>query len=618
MKQNVKIILRFARHYWQFSFAAVGAILGLILQLFGQTTPAHIVLALPAITLVFPMAWGMIREFREGTYGVDILAITAIVTAVLMKEYWAGMVVVLMLTGGEALEDYAENRAKREMTALLNNAPRIAHLVRGQKESDVAVATIKKGDKIVIRAGEMVPVDAVIMRGEASFDEASITGESLPELRRMHDEILSGAVNLDGAIMAKALRAAADSQYEQIIKLVRSAARSKAPFVRMADRFAVPFTLVAFAIAIGAWIFSGDSLRFLQVMVVATPCPLILAAPIAIISGMSRASKVGVIVKNGTALERIATAKSFAFDKTGTLTHGRLRVAAVETIGKNTVSDVLTIAAALSKNSNHITSLAVTNEALKRKLQLAVVTEQKELAGKGIQGVVGKKKVLFGRVSFLREHGVEIEQKLENKAESQTSSLVAVQGKVIGFIQYEDEVRSDAKPTLEYLHAHGVLNTYLLTGDNEKTALAVANEVGIAKADVVAGALPIDKLRTVEQIAAPPVAYVGDGVNDAPVLTAADVGIALGAKGSTAASESADVVIMQDSFARVADIHRIARRTFKIARQSILIGIGLSIVLMGVFATGKFSPVLGAAVQELVDVVVIFNALRAHVAGRQI
>lgn len=616
MSRKVKAVARFVKQYWEFSIAAIAAIVALILQLVGAGVWAHLLLSASTLLLAVPMVVGMIRDLREGTYGVDILAITAIVTAVVMREYWAAVVIVLMLTGGEALEDFAENRAKREMSTLLHNAPQHAHVVRGQKEFDVPAREVRHGDKIIIRPGELVPVDAVILEGHASFDEASLTGESMPEEKTVGAELLSGSVNLDGTIMAKALRSAADSQYEQIIKLVRQAAASKAPFVRMADRFAVPFTLVSFAIAISAWLISGDSLRFLQVMVVATPCPLILAAPIAIISGMSRSSKAGIIVKNGTALERVANAKSFAFDKTGTLTHGKLVVAGVETFNGATEKEVLAAAAALEKGSNHIVAKAIVNHALTLGVKPLKVKNVREISGKGMITGDGSHQILIGRATFLEENGISLPKQAGASHGKQTSTFVALGGNLAGLIFFEDELRAESKTTIAYLRRAGIQDTYLITGDNEATALKIANAVGIPEKDVVAHALPIDKLKTVERVAKPPVVFVGDGVNDAPVLVAADVGIALGAKGSTAASESADIVIMKDDFSKVADIHAIARRTFKIARQSILVGIGLSVVLMVVFSTGKFAPVVGAAVQELVDVVVIFNALRAHLPDK--
>lgn len=616
-KSNMKSIIRFVKHYKQFSFAVSMALLAAILTLVGQSVVGHWLLAAASIVVAIPLFISMIRDLREGTYGVDILAVTAIVTAVVMREYWTAIVIVLMLTGGEALEDYAENRARREMSALLDNAPRRAHVLRGKKTIDMPVKAVEVGFKIVIRPGEIVPADAVIIDGSASFDEASITGESLPVQREVGDEILSGSVLQDQTVVARAVRSAADSQYEQIVTLVRSAAKSKAPFVRMADRFAVPFTLIAFVIAIGAWLISGDSLRFLQVMVVATPCPLILAAPIAIISGMSRASKIGVIVKNGTALERLSSARSFAFDKTGTLTHGKLVVSDVRVSKPFSREQVIGYAAALEQHSNHIVARAVIDSAVKKGYAVPKVKRIKEVSGRGLIAGLKGQEILVGRVELLREHGVEVSEAEAKASAVGTSTLVSVGGKLAGIIYFDDELRGDSQTTVSALRQRGIEDIYLITGDKLSVAKRVARQVGISAKHIVAEALPIDKLKTVERVAKAPVAFVGDGVNDAPVLVASDVGIALGAKGSSAASESADIVVMQDSLSRVAETHAIARRTFMIARQSIWVGIGLSVMLMLVFATGRFSPVTGAVVQELVDVVVIFNALRAHVAGRR-
>ena len=329
----MKRTLTFARNYYLFVASLLALVVGLAFQFTGYATAAHWLLAIVAVIEVLPLLWGMWRDLQTGHYGVDILAATAIITSVIMKQYWAAIVIVIMLTGGEALEDYAENRAKTELDALLSKAPKKAHVIRKGQTIDVAISQVKIGDKIVIKPGEVVPVDAVIIEGSASFDESSLTGESLPQPKDEGAELLSGSINLDGSITAKALRAASDSQYEQIIKLVQAASNSQAPFVRLADRYSVPFTVIAFAIAIGAWVISGQSIRFLEVLVVATPCPLILAAPIAVISGMSRAARHGIIIKTGGALERLAEAQTVAFDKTGTLTEGKLVVDNVKTFG---------------------------------------------------------------------------------------------------------------------------------------------------------------------------------------------------------------------------------------------------------------------------------------------
>jgi heavy metal translocating P-type ATPase len=603
-------IRHFFRHYLQFGLALMAATIGLILDLSGLHLAAHWVLGLAALASAVPLVWGMWEDMRQGTYGIDILAATAIVTSVLMHQYWAGIVIVLMLTGGEALEDYAEKRAQGELTALLSRAPQKAHVLRGRKEVDVRVSEVQVGNKLAIRPGEVVPVDAIIMEGVASFDESSLTGESLPQVKEPGDTILSGSVNLDGAIVVKAKANASDSQYEQIIKLVRAAQHSNTPFVRLADRYSIPFTLISFVIAGVAWAVSGQSIRFLEVLVVATPCPLILAAPIAVISGMSRSAKHGIIIKTGSSLERLAQAQTFAFDKTGTLTQGELTVDKVQSFGEYKQADVLSLAASLEQHSNHVLARAIVAQAQSRQVKLAKVQNIREQAGAGVSATAKGKQALVGRIHLLEQHHVALPKGFVLEKLKATAALVALDGELIGTITFRDEVRPESKHTLERLQAAGVRHFLMVTGDNKATAATIASQLGIDQ--VHAEALPADKLRAIETVTNRPVAFVGDGVNDAPVLTASDVGIALGARGSTAASESADVVVLLDDLSRVAQAVEISKHTFFIAKQSILVGIGLSIGLMLVYATGKFPPLSGALVQEVVDVVVIFNALRAH------
>jgi heavy metal translocating P-type ATPase len=465
---------------------------------------------------------------------------------------------------------------------------------------------------LIIKPGEIVPVDVVIIEGTANFDEANLTGESMPQSKTVGDNVLSGSVNLDGALKVKTLHIAADSQYEQIIKLVQSATNSQAPFVRLADRYSVPFTVLAFGIAIASWAVSGQSIRFLEVLVVATPCPLILAAPIAVISGMSRAAKHGIIIKNGGSLERLAEAQTIAFDKTGTLTKGDLVVDKVTSFNGYSEQEILGLASALEKSSNHVLAQAIIEAAQSRNLKIPKAKNIREESGKGLSSMVQGKQILVGRQSFLEEQGVAMTKAAMNL--KSTATFVAIDSKLAGAISFTDEIRPESKTMLANLRRLGIKHILMVTGDNTATANAIAKTLGIT--EVQAEALPADKLLAISQLVNRPVVFVGDGVNDAPVLTASDVGIALGARGETAASESADIVIMLDDVNRVAKAFSIARRTFSVAKQSILIGIAMSIVLMFIFSTGHFSPLLGAILQELVDVVVIFNALRAHTRGR--
>ena len=602
-------IARFLLDYKLLSLALLAAIAGLILQLTKQHTANHWVLGSVSIIAVFPILREMWEDLRSGRYGIDVLAVTAIVTSVLLHQYWAAIVIVIMFTGGEALEDYADRRAKVELDALLARAPAQATVVRKGKSLTISVDEIRVGDTVLIKAGEVVPVDAVITEGNADFDESSLTGESLPQQKHPGDQLLSGSINIDGAITAKCLHVAADSQYEQIIKLVRAASASQAPVVRLADRYSIPFTLAAFCIALAAWYFGHHAVRFLEVIVVATPCPLLLAAPIAIISGVSRASKRGIIVKTGGALEQLAEAKTIAFDKTGTLTTGEVTVEKVTSYAPFDKHTILGLAAGLEQNSNHLLAQAIVNKANADNVKIPKAKHVKEAVGLGLSATVSGWSVTVGRLNYLKENGIELTTKLKDGTTNQTATYVAVDGKLAGYITFSDQIRPESAQTIEYIHKYGI-DALMITGDSKAAAKAVAKQLHID--EVHAETMPADKLHILEGILMRPVAFVGDGVNDAPVLTAADVGIALGARGSTAASESADMVIMLDDLSKVADALHIAKRTFKIAKQSILGGIGLSLILMVVFATGHFPPLIGALLQELVDVLVIFNALRAH------
>lgn len=609
----MKKLIHYFKTYKHLGIVIVAIIIAGVLDLAGHEKYTNIILGVTASLSVIPLLLGMVQDLRDGQYGVDILAATAIIASVALGEYWAGIVVVLMLTGGESLEDYAEHRAKTELDALLNRAPKKAHLIKGGKTTDILASKVQTNDKLIIKPGELVPVDAVVTDGHASVDESSLTGESLPIEKHVGDELLSGSVNMDGVLTVKALRPAADSQYEQIIKLVRGAASNQSPFVRLADKYSIPFTIVAYAIAISVWVASGDPVRFLQVIIVATPCPLLLAAPIALISGMSRAARHGIIIKTGSALEKLAQVKTVAFDKTGTLTVGKPVVGTIKTFNKYSQTDVLSAAASLEQNSNHILAKAVVAKASQASLKTAKVKSLHEEAGYGLRGVVNRQTVLVGNASLLLKHEIDLPKKLQTVAA--TTAFVSIDGVLAGTIEFTDELRPESKTTLQKLRDAGVQHLLMITGDNAASAKAIAKKVGIT--DVRANCLPVDKLTAIENINDRPVAFVGDGVNDAPVLTASDVGIALGARGSAAASESADVVIMLDDFGRVATSVEVAKRTFFIAKQSILIGIFISVGLMLIFATGKFKPIYGAALQEVVDVAVIFNALRAHGSWRK-
>lgn len=555
----------------------------------------------------------MIRELATGSFGVDVLAVTAIAASVAVGEHWAALIIVLMLTGGEALEDYAAHRARQDLTALLAHAPQVGHRLGADGlTQDVPVAAILPGEHVVVRSGEVVPVDGILVTPRAVLDESSLTGESLPVERVAGQEVLSGGVNGATAATLRVTRTAKDSQYQQIIGLVEQAAESRSPMVRLADRYAVPFTVVALTIAAAAWWSSGEAVRFAEVLVVATPCPLIIAAPVAFMAGMSRAAREGVIIKSSATLEALHRARSVAFDKTGTLTRGAPELTDVRGTGALGDDDVLRLAASAEQFSSHVLAGAVIAGAERRGLTLSGAELVQESTASGVTARIDDSVVVLGKRSFVASAvGRDVARTPLDAGE--LAVYVAVDGAYAGALILRDHVRDEAAATIADLRRQGAREIVMLTGDGHQAAAHVAAALGIT--DVRASCLPADKVTAVVNIAARPVVMVGDGVNDAPVLAAADVGIAMGARGSTAASESADVVILRDDVALVARTLTVGRETVSVALQSIGVGIGLSVALMLVATVGVLPAVVGAWLQEGVDVVSILWALRA--AGRR-
>lgn len=566
--------------------------------------------------LVLSARWfvGIVRDLVRGHTGVDILALVAIVAAVSVGEYWAALVVVLMLTGGEAIEEYAATRAKQELTALLERAPQIAHRVRpdGTVE-DVGVEAIVPGDEIVVTAAEVVPVDGVLVGHGGVFDESSLTGESLPVERGAGSQVLSGVVNGLGTVTLRATATAAESQYAGIIALVEEAGSSRSRVVRLADRFAVPFTLVSLAIAGLAWWLSGDATRFAAVLVVATPCPLIIAAPVAYLGGMSRAARSGIIVKNAATLEQLSAARTVAFDKTGTLTRGRPTLDRFEPAAGVDPAHALRLAASAEQYSSHVLAATIVASARESGVALAVADSSEEVDTDGVRAHIEGADVLVGKHQFI-ERAVGRPVPVPSIADGEQAAYVAIDGEFAGVLFLRDETRAEAGETIRDLHGLGIDHVLMLTGDAAATANHVAARLGID--DVRAECLPADKVRAVAELTDRPVVMVGDGINDAPVLAMADVGVAMGARGATAASESADVVLLVDNIAAVATAVGIGRYTMRIALQSIGVGIALSVGLMLVAAAGALPPLAGAWLQEVVDLVVIVAALRAHTGPR--
>ncbi|MDQ4490224.1 heavy metal translocating P-type ATPase [Sinomonas sp. ASV486] len=607
-------ILRLVRAYPLVIAAIIVLALSLLLAGIGQGEAAQLVASIFAGGVAAWTFVGMVREILRGHWGLDLLAVTAIVATLLVGEYVAAVIIVLMLSGGEALEDYAAGRAKRELTALLDRVPRTAHrrLADGTVE-DVPLEDVAPGDLLVVRPSEVVPVDGVLESGAASFDESSLTGESLPVDREAGEKVLSGSVNSTTAALLRASATAADSQFSQIVALVREASASRAPVVRLADRYAVPFTAFSLALAAVGWWLSGDPRRFAEVLVVATPCPLLIAAPVAFMGGMSRAAKNGVIVKGGAVLELLSRVKTAAFDKTGTLTRGRPELVSVRPERGFDAAELLALTASAEQYSTHALASSIVEAAVAQGAELIPGSGAEEAATNGVLAQLEDQRVLVGKRAFVgAETGREIaEPPLEP---GELAVYVAVDRAFAGVVVLRDLPRPEAKATLARLAELGARHTVMLTGDGARTARSIADQLGVS--DVRPELLPLDKVEIVRAAAPRPVLMVGDGVNDAPVLAAADVGIAMGARGSTAASESADAVVLVDDISRTATAVEISQHTVRVALQSIWLGIALSVGLMIVALTGVLPAVAGALLQEAVDLATILNALRAVRGGR--
>ena len=603
------------------------ALIGLALVATPASESASWIVGAYALVIAAWEAVSMIRQLIRGHAGLDILAVTAITAAVLVGEPWAALVVVLMLTGGAALEDYAENRSKRELTALLRKAPQQAtrilassvvgtgtheHISEATTE-EVPVEEVEVGELLLVRPGALVPVDSILVSEHAVFDESSLTGESLPVERDAGEKVSSGAVNGQAAVTMRAAAPASESEYQQIVRLVEQAAGSKAKVVRLADRYAVPFTVLALVIAGIAWAVSGEAVRFAEVLVVATPCPLLIAAPVAFLGGMSRAARFGLIVKGGGTLEQLSRARSAAFDKTGTITTGKPVLERVLPVGRTSKDELLRFAASAEVYSSHVLADSVVQAAKQHGLSLLEAEHAEEVATNGVAavlrdpGISEAVTVRVGKPSWVRNSAPDLMR--ADLAPGELAIYVSVDDRFAGAIVMRDQVREEACEALHDLGELGVERTLIVTGDVAATAEPIAQRLGIG--EVHAECRPGDKVRIVSSVQPRPLIMVGDGLNDAPVLAAADIGFAMGARGATAASESADIVNRYDTLSTLPRAVRIGKDTVRIALQSIWLGIIISVGLMLIAAFGFLPALLGAWLQEVVDLVAILGALRA-------
>ena len=599
--------------------SAAAVMAGLGVRLAGHPGWADWIWLLGSVPVLLAVLVGSARAVVRGEAGLDLIALLSMTGAMALGEYLTGAVIGLMLASGRSLEDFAEARARREMSALLARAPRNANRYEAGRLVQVPVGSLAPGDRLLVRPGEAVPTDGTVISAVAVLDESALTGEPLPVRRTAGEGVRSGVVNAATPFDMIAVTAAAESTFAGIVRLVEAAQRAKAPSARLADQYALLFVPLSLGVAAAAWLATGNPIRALAVLVVATPCPLILAVPVAIVAGMSRCAKRGVLIKGGGMLEKLAEAKALFFDKTGTLTGGRARLVAIEADPQLDAAELLRVAASLDQASQHVIAQAIVSAARDRGMRLSMPLDVAEEPGAGLTGVVDGRSVVIGSYAFVSAHAVPAGwtgRFLRRMSyDGATGVFVAINGAVTGALLLLDEIRVETPRALRLLRKVGVKRIVMLTGDRRDVAESIGTLLGVD--EVRAEQQPHDKLAAIDASrSSGATIMVGDGVNDAPALAAADVGIAMGARGAAASSEAAGVVLVVDRLDRVAEAIRIAHRSRTIAIESVTAGMGLSMAAMGVAAIGYLPPLAGAILQEAIDVLVILNSLRAlHVRG---
>jgi heavy metal translocating P-type ATPase len=618
---HVPVLRRLVEHRARIlaAIALLALTVGGVLHLAGAGAVGDQIWRATVALLAIELAGEVVRTVAIDRHmGVDTIALVAMVGSLALGEELAGLLVGLMFSGGAALEDVASTRARRELTTLVQRAPKVAQRRIAGRLEEVPVEQVQVGDVVVVRTGEVVPVDGTVVDGEAVVDTSTLSGEPLPVRIAKGMPVLSGTSNAGSPFEVRADRPAVESAYTALVRLVQQAQAHRAPLVRMADRYAGFFLPATLLVAGAAWAVSGEAVRALAVVVVATPCPLILAAPIALVSGLSRAARAGVIVKGTGAIETLGQARTVLFDKTGTLTVGTPEVREILPSAGNNAGELLRLAASVDRMSAHVLGEALVRAAGDAGLGLSAASNVREEPGQGIEGNVDGRAVAVGSRAFVRSAGVAADEVasaavMSGRGSGEAHVLVGVDGHLGGVIVMADELRPDADRIVERLRAEGVRHIAMVSGDRRSVAERIGRELGVDR--VYAEQSPEEKLEVVRRLRADPelcpVIMVGDGVNDAPALALADAGIAMGAAGATVSSETADAVITVDRVDRIADAVHTGRRALHIARQSVLAGMGLSLIAMAVAAFGYLPPVAGALFQEVIDLAVILNALRA-------
>jgi heavy metal translocating P-type ATPase len=607
---RIKRMVRNLGKYKQFSFALLALIVGAIFDGAHQVKITHWILQIAAGLEVFPLLWAIWKEFRSGSYGLDILTITGIIASIVLDKPWVAIVIVLMQTGSLIVEQIVTAKTNEEIANFAVNSPKDATLAKKGKTLPAVATELHPGDRIIVEVGKMIPADAIILSGTAQFDESFLTGDTALVEKGPDDIIYAGTHLKSGEITAKVTAAIEDSYYHHLAKYLRGASSHNTPFIRLAARYSLPFTFAAFAIAITVWTVTGQAIRFLDVIVVATPAPLLLAVPLAIRGGIGRASKSGIYFKSGTILERLADTESLYFTKTKILTEGKPIFSQIENLGAFSDAEILTFAASIEQNNTHPYAQALIAETASRKIKLIKTKHSKQVPNQGVIATIKTHQILVGRLSFLQNENIVMPLDLKPKVDNNSLVYVAIDNSLAAIIHLEDPIRKETESTIKKLKRYGIQRIGIVSGDNTSTLQAIGKKLGISR--IHSDLLPVDTLNLFDSEKAKPLVFVGDGEADAPLLTAANVGVAMYALSSLQASETADVAIMSAQIPRFLKAYEIAKFTLRIAIQCIFMGVGISVILMLVFATGKISALYGAIIQGVLDIAILMYALKAH------
>ncbi len=597
-------------------FLLIGLFFFLVLH---QEQTAHYIWLTALIGGGTPIIYQTLKGAIKGHFASDIVAMLAIIAALFLSQAFAGAIVVLMQSGGEAIERFGFKKASSSLKELLQRAPQKAQRRKKSNHSfsdtleEINVKEVNVGDLLIVRPGEMIPVDGMITQGSSQIDESALTGEPLDKPKTIGDSVLSGSININGQIEMQSTKISKESQYEKIVRLVQKAQQEKAPIQRLADRYAVFFTPLTLIMALIGYLVTQDATTILSVLVVATPCPLILATPLAVMCGINQAAKTGIIVKGGSAIEQIASIQAILFDKTGTITYGQPAIKKMSALSQETPDTLIYAASALEQFSTHTTAKIIVQEGLKRFKTLPLPTNYQEVPGQGVTGTLGQDQYIIGSATFLQKHlkSKDFDSLISSYLKEDESLIfIAKNNQCVGIITLEDTIRPNVAQLIEELKNLGIHKIMMITGDHQKSAEKIANQANIQ--EFKAELLPEQKVQIAQEWKSKykSLAMVGDGINDAPALATATVGIAMGAHGTAISAEAADIVLLIDDLTKVASAIHIGKRMLFIAKQSIFIGMGLSFILMIFASLGYIIPAIGASLQEIIDVAVILNALR--------